>query len=188
MKYTILTILSFILSASAGAQDVCPEFANSVNAITKSGKGVELGLEEASAKQQKKGLYRGWDSTIRLKNANAKIAFKSAPSFAFRPVNEKVHPRQQIKLYAFDTKKQYRELAVGGMNNWGGTKEKDSQDSSIELEFKKISPGCYKVTPAVELPPGQYAFSLGDAPDVQGTNAGWAANSQGQVWFGFSVK
>ena len=81
-----------------------------------------------------------------------------------------------------------RELAVGGMNNWGGTKDKKSQDSSIELKIEKISKGCYKVTSAVELQAGQYAFSLGAAPDVQGTNAGWATTSQGQVWYGFSLK
>jgi hypothetical protein len=192
MKLTLLITVLVLSSATASAQDVCPEFANSVNAIIKGGTaGIELGLEDAAVKQKKKGLYRGWDSSIRLNNANAKIAIKASkapPSFAFRPVNEAVHPRQQIKLYALVTKKQYRELAVGGMNNWGGTKDKNSKDSSIELKFEKISKGCYKVTSAVELPPGQYAFSLGASPDVQGTNAGWGTTSQGQVWYGFSVK
>lgn len=192
MKLTVLVTVFVLLSATVSAQDVCPEFANSVHAIVKGGSaGMELGLEEASVKQKKKGLYRGWDSSIRLKNANAKIAIKASEarrSFAFRPVNEAVHPRQQIKLYALVVQKQYRELAVGGMNNWGGTKDKKSGDSSIELKFEKIRKGCYKVTSAVKLPPGQYAFSLGASPDVQGTNAGWATTSQGQVWYGFSLK
>ena len=192
MKLTLPITVFLLLSATAGAQDVCPEFANEVNAIIKGGTaGIVLGLEDASVKQKKKGLYRGWSSSIRLKNSNAKIAIKRSktpPAFSFKPVNEAVNPRQQIRLYALVSEKQYRELAVGGMNNWGGTKDKKSQDSSIELKIEKISKGCYKVTSAVELPAGQYAFSLGAAPDVQGTNAGWATTSQGQVWYGFSLK
>ena len=80
-----------------------------MNAILKGGKaGMELGLEEASVKQKKKGVYRGWDSSIRLKNPTAKIVIKASdkpPSFAFRPINETVNPRQQIKLYPFVTQK-----------------------------------------------------------------------------------
>lgn len=195
MKLTpLITMFLFLsaFSATGNAQDVCPEYANEVNAIIKGGTaGIALGLEDATVKQKKKGLYRGWDSSIRLSNSNAKIAFKKSttpPAFSFKPVNEAVNPRQQIKLYAMTSQKTYRELSVGGMNNWGGTKDKKSKDSSIELKFEKISKGCYKVTAAVELPAGQYAFSLGAAPDVQGTTAGWATSSQGQVWFGFSLK
>ncbi|MGB8329608.1 MAG: hypothetical protein WCE62_05725, partial [Polyangiales bacterium] len=66
-------------------------------------------------------------------------------------------------------------------------------DNSIDLSFTKISDGCYKVTPDVKLPPGQYAFSLGSvglgsSADVKGTKAGWGSSVDGQVWFGFAIE
>ena len=148
----------------------------------------ELGLEKPVAKQKKKGLYRGHDTSVRLEGPSAKTAVKPSQAFVFKPFNASVHPRQQVKLYPFDTKKQYRELSVGGTNMWGGSKNKRATDDSIELTFEKISTGCYKVTPGGALPKGEYAFSLGSNADVQGANAGWGSSVSGQVWFGFSIK
>lgn len=186
----ILVILVFALfSSTASAGDVCPEFANMVSAIGNGGaSGTELGMEKAIAKQKKKGIYRGHDTSVRLDGPAAKVAVKSSQSFAFKPFNLNVHPAQQIKLYPFDPKKGYRELSVGGTNMWGGSKNKKSKDESIPLTFEKISEGCYKVTPGAALPKGEYAFSLGSSADVQGTNAGWGTSTSGQVWFGYSIK
>ena len=188
MKHTLIIMLVALFSSSATAEDVCPEFANMVSVISEDGAASkELGMEKAVAKQKKKGLYRGWDASIRLEGPSAKVSVKSSQSFAFKPMNEKVHPNQQIKLYPFNTKKQYRDLEVGGTRAWGGSKDKKAKDDSIELKFKKISDGCYKVTPGVKLPKGEYAFSLGSSADVEGTT-GWGASTAGQVWFGFSIK
>ena len=193
MKH-FLTVLAFALvSSSAGAQDVCPEFANTVNVIVKDGKaGKELGFERAIARQKKKGIYRGYDQSIRLEGASAKYAVSPKHSFAFKPFHTNIHPRQQIKLYPFKSSKGYRELSVGGTTAWGGSKDRKSGDSSVPLNFQKIKDGCYKITPAEPLPPGQYAFSLAGANTestgaVQGTNAGWGQSVEGQVWFGFSI-
>ncbi|MBT8464608.1 MAG: hypothetical protein KJO57_07980, partial [Deltaproteobacteria bacterium] len=86
-----------------------------------------------------------------------------------------------------------RELVTGGITNWGGSKDRKSTDNSVPLKFKKISDGCYKVTPAVTLPKGEYGFSLasvgmGTSADVKGTNAGFGSSVDGQTWFGFSIK
>lgn len=194
MKQILVSFAVMLVASAANAQDACPEFANTVNVIVKDGAaGKELGMEKAFAKQKKKGVYRGWDQSIRLEGASAKYAVKPTHSFAFKPFHESIHPRQQIKLYPFTPKKDYRELSVGGTTNWGGSKDRKSQDSSIELKFEKIKDGCYKVTPATALPKGEYAFSLagantGSTGDVQGTNAGWGASVEGQVWFGFAIK
>jgi len=191
MRYVVALMILFVTSPTRSAADdsstkVCPEFANSIAAMRKSGgPSVELGLEKASAKQKKKGLYRGWDQSVRLEGPRAKVAVRGDASFAFKPMNPAVNPNQQIKLFPFETAKQYRELMVGGLSNWGGTKDKDAKDDSIGLKFKKIEKGCYKVVPVAELPPGQYAFSLGTA-DVQGSTTR-GATTEGQTWFGFAV-
>ena len=194
MRHALISLTLVFVSSVATAQDVCPEFANMVNVIVKDGTaGKELAMEKAFAKQKKKGIYRGWDQSIRLEGSSAKYAVKPTHSFAFRPFHASIHPRQQIKLYPFDPSKGYRELSVGGTTNWGGSKDRKTQDSSIDLKFQKIKDGCYKVTPAVKLPKGEYAFSLagadtGSTGDVQGTSAGWGASVEGQVWFGFAIK
>ncbi|MBW1905681.1 MAG: hypothetical protein JRJ24_10325 [Deltaproteobacteria bacterium] len=189
MKNTLIVLVLVLFSSTASAQDVCPEFANMVNVIGDDGAASkELGMEKAVAKQKKKGIYRGHDTSVRLEAPEAKVAVKPSQSFSFKPFHANIHPGQQIKLYPFDTKKKYRELSVGGTNMWGGSKNRKAKDDSIGLTFKKISDGCYKVTAEGALPKGQYAFSLGSSADVQGTNAGWGTSTSGQVWFGFSIK
>lgn len=189
MKHVLLVVLVALFSSTASAEDVCPEFANMVNVISEDGKSSkELSMEKAVAKQKKKGIYRGWDNSVRLEGAAAKISVGKSPAFAFKPLNAEVHPAQQIKLYPFDTKKDYRELSVGGTRAWGGSKDKKAEDDSVPIEIEKITKGCYKVKAGVELPPGEYAFNLGSIADVKGTNAGWGSSVEGQVWFGFTVK
>jgi hypothetical protein len=194
MRNTLIIMLVALFSSVASAEDVCPEFVNMVSVISADGAaGKELGLEKAVAKQKKKGIYRGHDNSVRLEAPTAKIAVESSQSFAFKPFNPSFHPAQQIKLYPFNTKKQFRELVVGGTNMWGGSKNKKSADNAIELSFEKISDGCYKVTAAGTLPKGEYAFSLasvglGSSADVKGTSAGYGSSTSGQTWFGFSIK
>jgi|GEM_PF-2000390 len=194
MKYTLLIMLVAVFSSTASANDVCPEFVNMVTVISEDGaSSQDLAMEKAIAKQRKRGIYRGYDNSIRLEAPSAKVAVKRSQAFAFKPLNPSIHPAQQIKLYPFHTKKQFRELVVGGSNMWGGSKNKKAADNSVALAFKKISDGCYKVTPAVPLPKGQYAFSVGSvgngsSADVKGTKAGYGSSVSGQVWFGFSIK
>ena len=196
MKHVLIVLAFALVSTPAGAQDACPEFANTINVIVDGGKsGKELGLERAIARNKKKGIYRGYHQSIRLEGASAKYAVKPTHSFAFKPFHTNIHPRQQIKLYPFKTSKGYRELMVGGTTHWGGSKDRKSGEDSIELEFEKIKDGCYKVTPAVKLPPGEYAFSLagtnlGSDGAVQGTSTGRGASQsvEGQTWFGFAIK
>jgi hypothetical protein len=189
MKNTLIIMVLTLIASTVSAQDVCPEFANMVSVISEKGSSSqELGLEKAVAKQKKKGIYRGHDTSVRLEGPSAKVAVKPSQAFVFKPFNASIHPRQQVKLYPFNTKKDYRELSVGGTNMWGGSKDKKAKDDSIELTFEKVSQGCYKVTPGGALPKGEYAFSLGSNADVQGTNAGWGSTVSGQVWFGFSIK
>ncbi len=138
MKYTLILASIFLFSSNAGAEDVCPEFANMVSVISEDGKsGKELKMERAVAKQKKKGIYRGYDNSVRLEGASAKVTVKSRQKFAFRPINPQVHPAQQIKLYPFQTKKDFRELVVGGVNTFGGSKNRKSGDNAILLERRE---------------------------------------------------
>ena len=192
MKHLLIIATTVLFTSSASAQDVCPEFANMISVISEDGKSSqELKMERAVAKQKKKGIYRGYDNSVRLEGPSAKVATKSRQKFAFKPINPQVHPAQQIKLYPLKAQKSYRELVVGGVNTFGGSKNRKSGDTSIMLETKKIKDGCYEVSVTAPLPVGEYAFSLGgqgSSADVKGTSAGYGSTTQGQTWFGFSVK
>lgn len=194
MKTTSLLMLLTLICSTASADDVCPEFANMISAISEKGSSSEeLSMEKAVAKRKKKGIYRGYDNSVRLDQPTASVTVKASQSFAFKPFSAQFHPKQQIKLYPFETKKNFRELVTGGITNWGGSKDRKSTDNSVPLKFKKISDGCYKVTPAVTLPKGEYAFSLasvgmGTSADVKGTNSGFGSSVDGQTWFGFTIK
>lgn len=193
MKNTLIIMLTVFVSSAAGAQDVCPEFANMVNVISYDGASAqELGMEQPNAKTKSKGGWGGPNQAIRLEGSTAKTAVKPTAAFAFKPLNAQVHPRQQIKLYPFKIKRKYRELMVGGKNAWGGSKDRKNKDNSVELRFEKISDGCYKVTAASgKFEPGEYAFSLSSvgmgAAGASVKGAG-TADVAGQTWYGFSVK
>ena len=193
MKNTILILVVALFASTAStasADDVCPEFANMVGAISEDGKSSEeLGLERAVAKQKKKGIYRGYDNSVRLDGPKSKVTIKPTQTFAFKPINPEVHPAQQIKLYAFKSGKSYRELVIGGVNTFGGSKNRKSGDDAIAINLKKIKDGCWRVSAAKPLPAGEYGFSLAAAgADVKGTSAGYGSTTQGQTWFGFAVK
>ncbi|MGB5284932.1 MAG: hypothetical protein WBN29_10510, partial [Polyangiales bacterium] len=96
-----------------------------------------------------------------------------------------------IRLYPFKSQKSYRELVIGGVNTFGGSKNRKSGDNAIPIKLTKIKTGCYEVSTAAPLPAGDYAFSLGaqgSSADVKGTSAGYGSSTQGQTWFGFAVK
>ena len=192
MKTSILLLLVGFIASTASAQDVCPEFKNMVSAINPDGKSSkELPIDRAVAKQKKKGIYRGYDNSVRLEGASSKVTIKANQKFAFKPMDPEVHPAQQIRLYAFKAQKSYRELVIGGVNYFGGSKNRKSDDTSIPVNLKKIKDDCWEVTAAVPLPVGEYAFSLGNvgsAADVRGTSAGYGSTTQGQTWLGFAVK
>ena len=144
-----------------------------------------------SAKQTKKGIYRGYDNSVTLEGAESKVKVKATQKFAFKPLDPEVRPSQQIRLYPFKGEKSYRELVVGGVNTFGGSKNRKSGDNAIELTLKKIKDGCWEVSTAAPLPKGDYAFSLGgqgSSADVKGTSAGYGSTTQGQTWLGFEVK
>lgn len=187
------TVSVFTLSSTASAQDdLCPEFKNMVSVVSADGKSAkELSPERAIAKQKKKGIYRGYDNSVRLEGAQAQVTVKPNQKFTFKPMDPEVHPAQQIRLYPFKGQKSYRELVVGGVNTFGGSKNRKSGDNSMPLNLKKIKTGCYEISTAAPLPAGFYAFSLGaqgSSADVKGTSAGYGSNTQGQTWFGFAVK
>lgn len=169
--------------ANTNAQE-CPEFKNMVNAISNS-ESVTLETPATEIKNKKKGLYRGFDSSIRLEGANSPVKISGNATFIFKPKDAEMHPSQQIKLYPFESSKDFRELSTGGVNMFGGTKNRKNDDDSVSLKFEKVSPGCYKVDFG-KLPKGEYAFCLGENPDVQGQ--GFISNSTSYAWFAFAVK
>jgi hypothetical protein len=63
----------------------------------------------------------------------------------------------QFTLISIEDKKDHREIEVGKLGFAG---EKDSIDEKMTIKFnaEQIRPNVYKVTPAVDLKPGEYAF------------------------------
>ncbi len=171
---------------------MCPEFKNSVSVVSQNGDSAkEMTPERAVAKQKKKGIYRGFDNSVRLEGPDAKVTVKPGQKFVFKSMDPEVRPSSQIRLYPLKKEKSYRELVVGGVNTFGGSKNRKSGDSSIAVTLTKIKTGCYEISTEEPLPPGDYAFSLGAqgaSADVSGTSAGYGSNTQGQTWFGFAVK
>lgn len=172
--------------------DPCPEWANTIKLFNaEANTSSDLEMPEVENKSKKKGLYRGVDNSVRLMGGSSKV--KLSPSdvdFIFRPFSENIRPQQQIRLYSFEDNKDFRELVVGGTNMFGGSKNKKMEDTSEDLKFEKVSDGCYKVTLAGNLEPGEYAFGLsstGNADVQSGGGYGSTANTNSQ-WYAFSVQ
>ncbi len=65
----------------------------------------------------------------------------------------------QFTLAKFESKNGERELVIGEMGGIGTTISMGvSPKDAVEFDFEKLAPGIYKVTPRVDLPPGEYCF------------------------------
>ncbi len=190
MRKIVFTLVAACLVTFVSAQTPCPDFANMI--VLLDGESLsDLESPSVIAKQKKKGLYRGFDNSVRLEGVASPVKVSSSSSFVFRPMNPQIHPNQQVTLYPFEVNKDFRELVVGGTNMFGGSKNKSNQDNSIRLKFEKITDGCYLVTTTSKLAKGNYAFNLGNAgtTSVQGQGSKmFAGTDTGGQWYAFTIK
>lgn len=63
----------------------------------------------------------------------------------------------EFSLVRFDVKKDRRETAVGQLNI-AGAKAGVQDSQRLALTYSDVRPGVFKVTPAADLPPGEYGF------------------------------
>ena len=63
----------------------------------------------------------------------------------------------EFSLVRFDQKKDHRETAVMSVN-LGGVKSGVSDKARIAFSYDDVAPGVFRVTPAADLPPGEYGF------------------------------
>jgi hypothetical protein len=172
---------------SASQAQECPEFKNMINLLV-DGQLQSLESPSVENKTQKKGLYRGFDTSIILEGASSPVSANGASmEFIYRPLDAEIHPSQQINFYPFEDLKGDRKLSTGGMNMFGGTKDKKQEDTSINLKFEKVQDGCYKVTFTKTVPPGQYAFCIGEAGYVDVTGQGWGGGKGVASFYALTV-
>jgi hypothetical protein len=65
-------------------------------------------------------------------------------------------PSSMINLHKFESKKKSREATIADVGYMGGNKQKD--DGSISLNFKKLRDGVFAIIPSKKLEKGEYAF------------------------------
>jgi hypothetical protein len=80
----------------------------------------------------------------------------------------------EFSLVRFDVKKDRREAKVGKINVAGGQSGVMDKDRVL-FDYNEISPGVFAVTPAADLPVGEYGFiysvSAGSGPGLSGVGA-----------------
>ncbi len=65
----------------------------------------------------------------------------------------------QFTLAKFEAKQDERELVIGEMGGLGGSITMGvATKDTVEFDFEKLAVGVYKVTPRVDLQPGEYCF------------------------------
>lgn len=63
----------------------------------------------------------------------------------------------EFSLVRFDVKKDHREASIGSFNVAGGAMGVQDKQR-MQLTYNDVRPGVFEVTPAGDLPPGEYAF------------------------------
>ena len=63
----------------------------------------------------------------------------------------------EFSLIRFDQKRDHREAAIGSYS-MGGVKTGVSDKARVTFTYDDVAPGVFKVTPTVDLQPGQYGF------------------------------
>lgn len=91
----------------------------------------------------------------------------------------------EFSLVRFDAKKDRRETAVGQLNI-AGAKSGVQDSQRLALSYADVRPGVFKVTPAADLPPGEYGFIYSSNSGGSGVGLYGAGATTSRI-FDFSV-
>lgn len=71
---------------------------------------------------------------------------------------------RDVKLIILDRKDKSRDVEYSSVGVLGGTRTGPKEDKILGVEATRVAGDVLRVTPAKDLPPGEYAFDLGTAP------------------------
>jgi hypothetical protein len=156
-------------------------------------------LTRGISKMQSKAVVRGAKASIRIREPRPTFYFyfeRKAGTLSDSAVRAAwfggLSSPNQFTLARFEAKQNDRELVLGETGAYGGSFGIRDRDV-VEFDFVKVAPGSYKVTPRVDMEPGEYCFFYtgqnvpGSSVSAGGRGVGTSVNMGGGDLFDFGV-
>lgn len=143
-----------------------------VCAQTKMGSGIGTALTYGIAKTKTKAKLDGGMSRLQLEETNPVFYFyfdKGQNLNTSSSWFSSSSSPNEFLLVKFDTKQKCREFVTGSMNRYSGTSWGVDEKNKVDFNIEKIKSGVYKVTPKIDLLPGEYCFMYAGNTTMAGT-------------------
>jgi hypothetical protein len=132
-------------------------------------------LTSGIAKAKWKAVVRGGRANLRISEPAPEFWFyfdeKSAGLSQAGPFATGASSPNEFILAKVEGKSKQRELVVGEVGAFGssaGTRSKDV----VDIDYAKVAPGVYKVTPRNPMAPGEYCFFYAGTNMAMGQTGG----------------
>lgn len=162
MKGNIGLFAAFAMTATvAFAQPVAemPEYEREVNGVSN---GVVTPLERQNSGYQFKAPIMGFGSpkaVVKVKGKQSPVRFKSGQPYYFvLRADQSTNPADLWQLNPMEQKGNGRQMTMLSIGLGGSSDTRN--ETAIQLRFQKHGKTGFKVTPAIPLPPGEYAISM----------------------------
>lgn len=105
--------------------------------------------------------FGGGEGSIEVKGGKSPTRFKAGQplSFVVRLASQQVDPLSVIQFFSLESKKDKRRLVISKAGSMGISGRSVAGASAVSFNVSKYGESSFKISPARDLPPGEYALS-----------------------------
>ena len=165
LNFASTTCLLFIFCYSVFGQEAQkvqePEYLGTFFLLDSSSNLVPLERQRPQTKTQAAGLD-GWKRIVEIKGEKSDVRFKQGQKLEFVVLvsSQQTDPQGIIQFFSLETTKGKRQLLVVKTNSMGTSAKTVVNEKAIPFNATKYGTSSFKITPAQNLPPGEYALGV----------------------------
>jgi len=125
---------------------------------------VPLERQTPVSKTKAAGLD-GWQRTLEIKGEKSPVRYKEGHTIEFVVLvsSQQIDPQGIIQFFSLESKNGKRQLVTVKTNSMGTSVKSVTTERAVPFNAAKYGTSSFKITPAQNLPPGEYTLS---APGV----------------------
>lgn len=158
LLFTAAVIATGSLLAQAATPQI-PDFKNSPMLLKSDGT-IEKLEKQSSEIKMKMNPYVGQTQFLNILGGKSPVRVRPTVNFIIKLADAETDPETVFYLTKTIDSKKNREIDMMKVSAWAGygAKGKSVKKDQIQLNYEKVAPGVYKITPEKLLPGQEYAF------------------------------
>lgn len=165
---SVLLLLSFVVAQEPQkAQE--PEYLGIFYLLDSlTGNLVPLERQTPDYKMKVKAMgFGGGESLLEFKGEKSPMRFKEGQKLEFVVLvsSQQIDPQSIVQFFALQPKSGKRRLSIAKASSMGMSGKSTMNEKAVSFNAAKYGTSSFKITPAQNLPPGEYAISTTSAND-----------------------